>query len=119
MDLANLLIAISSVGGLILSTSVFVAMRRNRGAEAEKMEAETRRIVAETRRDQEKEIASLRHDVRELGRRFDIATSYARVFYDGAQANAIYIRTNHNEKPPYEPPAEFPKIPTGPLGVTS
>lgn len=116
MDLANILTAFAGLGALALSIATFISMRRNRLAEAEKIDAETRQIIAETNREQEREISELRHDVHELSRRFDIATSYARKFYDGAVINAEYIRNNHHEEPPYNPPLEFPKIPTGPLG---
>jgi hypothetical protein len=40
---------------------------------------------------------------------------FAKVNWLGAQANAEYIRQNHKEVPPYEPPVKFP---TGPLPAT-
>ena len=57
-------------------------------------------------------IKELTASLSKTNRRADFFVDFARTNWLGAQANAEYIKQNHNEKPPYEPPAKFP---TGPL----
>lgn len=120
MTFADLLALLGAITGIMALVATIFRDRNKPDVdhnEADRLNAETRRIIADMSRDQEKEMAILRHEVHELRRRFDIATDYARTFYNGAVSNADYIRRNHNEQPPYDPPLEFPKIPTGPLGA--
>jgi len=88
-------------------------------AEAEKTTAEARLLEAQYSKEaierREREIELLSRKVDELTRRMDdqerfskVVMSYARMFYDGARANADHIKTKYNEEPPYVPPQKFP-----------
>lgn len=88
------------------------------GAEADKASAEAEKIRNEITRDvltaTAEERRKMQSEIDSLNRKFNIVISFAREFYSGAVQNAQYIKAR-NEKPPYDPPSEFPKFPTGPL----
>jgi hypothetical protein len=60
-------------------------------------------------------IVELTDSLKRTNKRADFFVDFARTNWMGAQANADYIKHNHNETPPYVPPDKFPTGPLAPI----